>query len=612
MKIALHSFHIPVMGTGFTADTPIRVAPYGISSVISLVDDLLLERLREHYSKQHTLPFEPIPRRAEDGRARRITAYLDMVDDLVHARLNHIRSMPFFERNEKERYFRLLPDHSPVKQQWLQMVAMPAGPERARLEEFLTQQMGAGTIDVNIMVKLDKLNRNPAGEVLPEEFSDAKAALRGYASSKLASSLIFSAGINQGLYNYMSQFRDFYRDTMGDVKKKIVIKVSDFRSAMIQGRFLARKGLEVHEFRIESGLNCGGHAFASNGMLLASILNEVREKRSTLQEQFKPLVEKYYKAMGWDLAPLAVERNPLVTVQGGIGNHGEDLRMREYFGMDRTGWASPFLLVPEATPVDAVTREQLARATEADLYLSDASPLGVPFNNLRQSGSEQWHTRKAAEGRPGSPCPKGYLISNTEFSELPICTASTSYQKRKLSEIDAMTLSEDAKDTLRRKVLEKACICDHLANSALIQLGIARDGWTAPQAICPGPNIAWFNRTYTMDEMIDHIYGRIPSLVPPERPHMFVKEMSMTVDWFEKQVGAWDGTPEQLRSLFESAQNIEDGMLYCMEIAKEPAFPDENLASIAPGVTQERARLSHLQEILARRSAELAATPKAV
>ena len=29
--------------------------------------------------------------------------------------------------------------------------------------------------------------------------------------------------------------------------------------------------------------------------------------------------------------------------------HGEDRRMREYFGMDRTGWATPFLLVPEVT-----------------------------------------------------------------------------------------------------------------------------------------------------------------------------------------------------------------------------------------------------------------------
>ena len=44
--------------------------------------------------------------------------------------------------------------------------------------------------------------------------------------------------------------------------------MSDFRSALIQGKFLAKKGLEVAEFRIESGLNCGGHAFATDGHLM--------------------------------------------------------------------------------------------------------------------------------------------------------------------------------------------------------------------------------------------------------------------------------------------------------------------------------------------------------
>ncbi len=592
MDLAMHSFHIPVMGTGYTVDTPYRVAPYGISSVISLVDDLLLERVREHYCRKHNWTYEPISRKTEDGRAKRITAYLDMLADLVHEKLEQLRHQPFFEGNEKDRFFRLLPEESTLKMRWKEMLAMPMGPEREAVEKELSNAMRAGTIDVNIMVKLDKLNRDAKGDLLPEEFSDAKAALRGFANSKLSSSLVFSAGINQGLYNYMAQFRDFYRDAMGNIQKKIVIKVSDFRSAMIQGRFLARKGLEVHEFRIESGLNCGGHAFASNGTLLASILKEVCEKRDQLVEQFMPLVEKYYKSMGWDTSVLREVKSPLVTVQGGIGTYGEDLRMRKFFGMDRTGWASPFLLVPEATPVDTVTRDQLARATEKDLYLSDASPLGVPFNNLRKSGSEEWHMRRAAEGKPGSACPKGFLISNTEFTEKPICTASHTYQKRKLAEIEALTISEDAKDTLRNQVYVKACICDHLANSALIQLGEARDGWTAPQAICPGPNIAWFNRTYTLDEMIDHIYGRRSSLVPAERPHMFVKEMQMTVDWFEKQVSAWDGSPDGHRFLMDCAQNIEEGMAYCMEISKETPYPDENLASIPLGVTQERERIT--------------------
>ena len=45
MRYQPHSFHIPVMGTGFTIDTPLKVARYGISSVISLVDDVLIEQV---------------------------------------------------------------------------------------------------------------------------------------------------------------------------------------------------------------------------------------------------------------------------------------------------------------------------------------------------------------------------------------------------------------------------------------------------------------------------------------------------------------------------------------------------------------------------------------
>ena len=73
------------------------------------------------------------------------------------------------------------------------------------------------------------------------------------------------------------------------MRKKIVLKVSDFRSSLIQGKFLARKGLWVSEYRIESGLNCGGHAFASEGFLIGPILEEFDRKKAELVEQLHEL-----------------------------------------------------------------------------------------------------------------------------------------------------------------------------------------------------------------------------------------------------------------------------------------------------------------------------------
>ena len=78
-----HTFHIPVMGTAFTADSPLKVAHYGINTVIALADDVLLERLRKHYSILHSLSYTEIKNDTKDYRADRITAYLEMVNQLV-------------------------------------------------------------------------------------------------------------------------------------------------------------------------------------------------------------------------------------------------------------------------------------------------------------------------------------------------------------------------------------------------------------------------------------------------------------------------------------------------------------------------------------------------
>jgi len=585
-----HSFHIPVMGTGHSVDTPIRVAPLGITSVISIVDDLLLERIRKHYSEKFALPYEKIPRYAQDGRARRITAYLETVAEIVHRKMDAVKSLPFFAENDKKKYFDLLPDGSHPKEEYAKFVGMSPGPERDRLEKDLTNAMVPGSIDVNIMVKLDRINLDKHGKPLSEEFSDAKAAFRGYANSTLRSGIVLSAGINQSLFGYMTRFKDFYRDATGELKKKIILKVTDFRSTLVQGRLLAKKGLEVFEFRIESGLNCGGHAFASNGHLLPSLLKEFKEKRDELVAEFQPLIHKYYEAMGWEY-PKGIKATPLITVQGGIGTNGEARRMMEDFGMDRTGWASPFLLVPEATCVDDATRELLRQAGEDDLYLSGFSPLGVPFNNIRRSGSEISIRKKADAGKPGSPCPKGFLVSNTEFTTLPICLASSEYQDQKLKELEASQLSAAEKEEARADIVDKACLCEHLGNGALIALGIVAES-NSPQAICPGPNIAWFKKLYTLKEMVDHIYGRGESLVPPERPHMFAKEIEMYVDYFEKVVQRCTYTEMEVKKLREFKTNLENGMDLCLRFAEKVPYEGENLASIPRCVEKERARLN--------------------
>ena len=285
------------------------------------------------------------------------------------------------------------------------MLATGDARERALRQDRLRVWAVPGSIDVNIMAKGDRdVYRD--GEKLPPRFSDASAALRGFAQSGLTSSIVFSAGMNPRMYAYAAEFPDFFPDDDGRLKKKIVLKVSDFHSAAVQGKFLAKRGLWVSEYRVESGLNCGGHVFATKGLLLGPILDEFQRRRSELVEQLHATYAKALLTRGRAVGPtpLAVR----ITAQGGIGTAEEDRLLREYYGVDGTGWGTPFLLVPEVTNVDDEHLRKLSATSNGDVYLSDSSPFGLPFWNLRTSASEEARRRRIAENQPGSPCHKGF------------------------------------------------------------------------------------------------------------------------------------------------------------------------------------------------------------
>ncbi len=549
------------MGTAFSIDTPVKVARYGIHSVISLVDDTLIEQMRKLYCEKTDEPYVPITKNDEDHRARRITAYLDLVNRIVQKQFAQLKRSPFVANSEITKYFSLLDDASPLKQKYQSMLTQ-RNPLRKRLmQEELREEIRPGDINVNIMTKLDRSNYNAKGDLLPPEFSDALSALRGYAQSTLRSAIVFSAGINRRLYSYAEQFKDFYADAAGDIKKKIILKVSDFRSTIIQGKFFAKKGLWISEYRIESGLNCGGHLFATDGYLMGPILEEFRVKRRELVEELHKMYNQALELK--NKLPFAKPHEVKITAQGGIGNVKEDRFLRAQYGLDGTGWATPFLLCPEVTNVDDVTLQKLSQATEKDLYVSDVSPLGIPFNNLRGSLSDTERESKIFRGRAGSACPKGHLVSNTEFTAEPICTASRQYQKLKIDQLGTLGLDPEEYKIRFDHIVKKACLCHDLGESAVAKNKISTRVPGFP-AICPGPNIAYFSKIATLKEMTDHIYGRINLLNNAPRPHMFIKELRMYVDHLKKDIQkSLDSMNEHKARYFtEFRDNLLEGIEY--------------------------------------------------
>ena len=567
-----HKFHIPVMGLAFTIDSPVKVAQYGITSAISIVEDNLVEMMRKYYYPQNNEPYIPITSKEEDYRARRITDYLNLINRMVNAQVDKLKASAFEAGSDIVKYFEMLPDESQVKQAYLAMFESKDQEKRKAIERFLKDKIKPGAIEVNIMTKIDKNQFDKKG--LPiEDGSDAVSALRGYAKSELIdSAVIFSAGMNPRLFNYMEKFNAFDASAWGKFDKKVIIKVSDYRSALIQGKYLAKKGIWVSEFRIESGLNCGGHAFATDGLLMGPILEEFKNKKEELGANLFDIYKPAVQAKG---KPVFDTPHPIkITVQGGIGTYEEDDFLHGYYGVDSTGWGTPFLLCPEATTVDEPTLQLLSKAKEEDVILSKNSPLGVRFNYLKGATGEKEKLERIERGVPGSPCTEKYLETNTEFTEKPICTASIKYQRLKIEQLKSYELPAKEYEKQVKEVLSKECLCIGLSNSASLLYKQPFVKNLTAVTICPGPNVAYFSKVSTLKEMTDHIYGRSGILVREDRPHMFMKELQLYVDYIREQVSETVPPDNKfIRYCTTFSNNLLDGIAYYEELINGNEMP---------------------------------------
>jgi len=554
-----HSFHIPVMGIGFTIDTPLKVSQFGMDSVISLIDDILLEKLRKMYCDKFQVPYMEITEKMEDFRAKRITSYLNLINNLAEKRFEELKNTAIETGNGIKDYFNMLPDSSYLKQEFKRRTKDCFDLEE--IKAWIKENLSMGSIDVNIMTKVDKDNYIKK-EKLPTEYNDAHAALRGFANSTLCSSLILSAGMNPRLYGYLEQFEDFYPDKDGVIKKKIVLKVSDYRSALIQGKFLAKKGLWVSEYRIESGLNCGGHAFATDGHLLGPILNQFKENRNELVQSVHKILTDALARKNREVPKTAL---PLkITAQGGVGTTEEHQFILDHYKVDSVGWGTPFLLVPESTTVDDATRTKLAEAREDDLYLSNTSPLGIPFHTLKDNTKDLEKVALIKKGRPGSSCPKKFVALNKDYTDKGICTASRQYQHLKITALDDQELSVAEYRLEYNKIVEKSCTCVGLGTSALLAYDLDTKTEGEGVSICPGPNMAYFSKIMSLKEITDHIYGRANMITRTDRPNMFIKELKIYIDFLRNKFeeAKVSMTDKQKKYLLTFVGHLKDGVSY--------------------------------------------------
>ena len=492
-------------------------------------------------------------------------------------------------------YIDILPNKSDLKK-GLESLAEQKENFTENVWKFLETHLSPGSIDVNIMTKVDKDNFEK-GEQLPVIFNDAHVSLRGYANSKLSSSIVLSAGMNPRLYSYFESFPDFFPNENGELKKKIILKVSDFRSAMIQGNFLAKKGLWVSEYRVESGLNCGGHAFATDGLLLGPIMEEFKQKKNDLIVSAHELMVNALTQKGIPCPTEPLEMK--ITVQGGVGTAEEHEFLLENYQVDSIGWGSPFLLVPEATSVDKDTRDLLKKAKENDFYLSNISPLGIPFNTIKGTTNEFFKQQKKLNNKAGSSCPKKYLALSKEFSPEGICTASRKYQTVKLNDLEGVKdeISTAEYDKRITKITEKSCLCVGLVNSSYLESEIPIKGEKQGVVVCPGPNLAYFDKGVSLNNMVKHIYGKVNVMPEQNRPNMFVNELKMYVDYLKNEIEEFSDsfTNAQTKKWKTFKNNLIEGVNYYETLFAETSFFKNNVEMVKFQLADYKSKISGLE-----------------
>lgn len=594
-KKPLHTFHIPVMGLAYTIDSPIRVAQYGISSVVSIIDDDLIERMNAFYSEKFKIPYQEITEKIHDYRAERVTSYLNLMDTIVKDKFEKFKAELAESKQALENYIAMLPNKSEIKK-GLQDLIDDGIAFKDNIKSYLENNLSAGEIDVNIMTKVDKDNFNK-DEQLPVEFNDAHASLRGFANSNLSSSVVLSAGMNPRLYAYFENFTTFYPDVNNTLQKKIILKVSDFRSAMIQGNFLAKKGLWVSEYRIESGLNCGGHAFATDGYLLGPILEEFKQKKEQLIQSAHELMVKALEIKGFHVPETPLELK--ITVQGGVGTAEEHDFLLEHYQVDSVGWGSPFLLVPEATSVDTATRTLLEKAKEDDFYLSHISPLGIPFNAVKGTTNEFFKQKRIQEDKAGSSCPKKFLALSKEYGPKGMCPASKKYQDLKLEELDAIkdSISKDSFEKKKNSITEKSCLCVGLANASYLENNIKIKGQSQGVVICPGPNLAYFDKEISLSDMVKHIYGNASVLGNKDRPNVIINELKMYMDYLKNEINEFSEqiTAPQVKKLKAFKSNLNEGIEYYQSLMTSNTWFEKSKQNIENQLNSYKKELYELR-----------------
>src|SRR5690606_30267496 len=138
-------------------------------------------------------------------------------------------------------------------------------------------------------------------------------------------------------------------------------------------------------------------------------------------------------------------------------------------------------------------------------------------------------------------------------------------------EVKEMHLTEVEYLQAVEKITEKECICTGLGTSFLLNEGLSSREVGDGVSICPGPNMAYFNKIVSLKEMVGHIYGRNNIIDVTDRPHMFIKELKLYLGYYKKLVDEFMASTESNQTkagkrLDQFRLNLLEGLEYYKQL----------------------------------------------
>ncbi|MGO3285702.1 MAG: hypothetical protein ACTIK4_12300, partial [Mesonia sp.] len=98
-------------------------------------------------------------------------------------------------------------------------------------------------------------------------------------------------------------------------------------------------------------------------------------------------------------------------------------------------------------------------------------------------------------------------------------------------------------------------------------------------SICPGPNLAYFSAIMGLKEITSHIYGESKVNVRTDRPNLFVKELTIYLDYLNDKLaeaeGSIDAKQKKYLSLF--AKNLGEGINYYKDLFSSYSLGNSNV-----------------------------------